>query len=205
VTAPAETIPEPVVEAIAEAPEPDRPREIANLIAALKAAGEAGWQRATEAIRAREGEAAGTLATALTEAAATLATQESRWLHDAGEPQLFIWLQRTGTRADLAMVKQKAKATAIAAGAASIIAVLAHSSTPGDFSRAISVGIVVPAKDSNEYRKLRAEAAEARAREELAKLRQPKVEAVAPPRKMGRNEPCFCGSGKKFKRCHGAL
>ena len=21
--------------------------------------------------------------------------------------------------------------------------------------------------------------------------------------KIGRNEPCFCGSGKKFKRCHG--
>ena len=24
-------------------------------------------------------------------------------------------------------------------------------------------------------------------------------------RKVGRNEPCPCGSGKKFKRCHGAL
>ncbi len=23
-------------------------------------------------------------------------------------------------------------------------------------------------------------------------------------RKVGRNEPCPCGSGKKFKRCHGA-
>ena len=24
-------------------------------------------------------------------------------------------------------------------------------------------------------------------------------------KKMSRNEPCFCGSGKKFKRCCGAL
>ena len=24
-------------------------------------------------------------------------------------------------------------------------------------------------------------------------------------RKVGRNEPCPCGSGKKYKRCHGAL
>ncbi|WP_440644064.1 preprotein translocase subunit SecA [Candidatus Pelagibacter sp. HIMB123] len=24
-------------------------------------------------------------------------------------------------------------------------------------------------------------------------------------KKMGRNEPCFCGSGKKFKHCHGTL
>ncbi len=28
---------------------------------------------------------------------------------------------------------------------------------------------------------------------------------VSKNKKMGRNEPCFCGSGKKFKHCHGAL
>ena len=25
------------------------------------------------------------------------------------------------------------------------------------------------------------------------------------PKKVGRNDPCPCGSGKKFKRCHGGL
>ncbi len=29
------------------------------------------------------------------------------------------------------------------------------------------------------------------------------VAASSPSRKIGRNEPCWCGSGKKFKRCHG--
>ncbi|MEE8519384.1 MAG: SEC-C metal-binding domain-containing protein [Dehalococcoidia bacterium] len=24
-------------------------------------------------------------------------------------------------------------------------------------------------------------------------------------RKVGRNEPCPCGSGKKYKKCHGAV
>jgi len=24
-------------------------------------------------------------------------------------------------------------------------------------------------------------------------------------KKIGRNEPCFCDSGKKFKHCHGAF
>src|SRR5437588_968356 len=28
--------------------------------------------------------------------------------------------------------------------------------------------------------------------------------AVAPREKIGRNDPCWCGSGKKFKKCHGA-
>jgi preprotein translocase subunit SecA len=42
-----------------------------------------------------------------------------------------------------------------------------------------------------------------------AAQRAPKSEAVTPfvrnDRKVGRNEPCPCGSGKKFKHCHGAL
>ena len=28
---------------------------------------------------------------------------------------------------------------------------------------------------------------------------------VRQSRKVGRNEPCPCGSGKKFKHCHGRL
>ena len=28
---------------------------------------------------------------------------------------------------------------------------------------------------------------------------------VRDERKVGRNEPCPCGSGKKFKQCHGRL
>ena len=28
---------------------------------------------------------------------------------------------------------------------------------------------------------------------------------VREERKVGRNEPCPCGSGKKYKRCHGRL
>ena len=28
---------------------------------------------------------------------------------------------------------------------------------------------------------------------------------ISNKKKMRRNEPCFCGSGKKFKHCHGAI
>jgi uncharacterized protein YecA (UPF0149 family) len=27
--------------------------------------------------------------------------------------------------------------------------------------------------------------------------------ASSTSKKIGRNDPCWCGSGKKFKRCHG--
>jgi uncharacterized protein YecA (UPF0149 family) len=31
-----------------------------------------------------------------------------------------------------------------------------------------------------------------------------RFETMSGGRKIGRNEPCPCGTGKKYKRCHGA-
>ncbi|HHJ39746.1 MAG: preprotein translocase subunit SecA [Methylothermaceae bacteria B42] len=44
--------------------------------------------------------------------------------------------------------------------------------------------------------------AEAEAESEVAVEQKP---FVRPTRKIGRNEPCPCGSGKKYKQCHGKL
>jgi preprotein translocase subunit SecA len=44
--------------------------------------------------------------------------------------------------------------------------------------------------------------AEADAERQSAEPAQP---FVRPDRKIGRNEPCPCGSGKKYKQCHGKL
>jgi preprotein translocase subunit SecA len=46
-----------------------------------------------------------------------------------------------------------------------------------------------------------APAAAARAEEEI---QLPKVTVRRDTPKVGRNDPCPCGSGKKFKHCHGA-
>ena len=40
------------------------------------------------------------------------------------------------------------------------------------------------------------------------KNEQKKIKEIDPKyigKKMSRNEPCFCGSGKKYKKCCGAL
>jgi preprotein translocase subunit SecA len=44
--------------------------------------------------------------------------------------------------------------------------------------------------------------ADAEAAEHAAAHKKP---FVRPDRKVGRNEPCPCGSGKKYKRCHGKI
>ena len=40
--------------------------------------------------------------------------------------------------------------------------------------------------------------------EELAALPEVETRHVDERDKIGRNDPCWCGSGKKFKKCHGA-
>jgi uncharacterized protein YecA (UPF0149 family) len=45
----------------------------------------------------------------------------------------------------------------------------------------------------------KANATAARAGEEEGR---PKTVVNSEP-KIGRNDPCFCGSGKKYKKCHG--
>ena len=39
---------------------------------------------------------------------------------------------------------------------------------------------------------------------ELWKTMGPRVETVRKPAEPGRNDLCYCGSGKKYKKCHGA-
>jgi uncharacterized protein len=39
---------------------------------------------------------------------------------------------------------------------------------------------------------------------ELWKTMGPKVETVRAEATPGRNDLCHCGSGKKYKKCHGA-
>jgi preprotein translocase subunit SecA len=38
---------------------------------------------------------------------------------------------------------------------------------------------------------------------EEKKEKKPKTIVNNESQKVGRNEPCYCGSGKKFKNCHG--
>ena len=47
--------------------------------------------------------------------------------------------------------------------------------------------------------------AHALAAREVAVAEAPKQRPVRVGQKVGRNDPCPCGSGKKYKQCHGKL
>jgi preprotein translocase subunit SecA len=40
-------------------------------------------------------------------------------------------------------------------------------------------------------------------RSDMRTNRDPQTPTTNTGRKLGRNDPCWCGSGKKFKKCHG--
>ena len=40
---------------------------------------------------------------------------------------------------------------------------------------------------------------------EAPQAEEPKQKPVRVEPKVGRNDPCPCGSGKKYKKCHGAV
>jgi preprotein translocase subunit SecA len=42
------------------------------------------------------------------------------------------------------------------------------------------------------------------AHEVAAHSKRSKGRKAGTPGKIGRNDPCFCGSGKKYKHCHGS-
>jgi preprotein translocase subunit SecA len=44
---------------------------------------------------------------------------------------------------------------------------------------------------------------ESRSAEEAQEQQKPKQQPIRVEQKIGRNDPCPCGSGKKYKSCHG--
>lgn len=42
-----------------------------------------------------------------------------------------------------------------------------------------------------------------KSRKEFIESRKPTKPFINESKKIGRNNPCSCGSGKKFKKCHG--
>jgi preprotein translocase subunit SecA len=69
---------------------------------------------------------------------------------------------------------------------------------PDDASHVENVRQVHPSSDG-------AVQAEAESNGEVAVAEAPKPKPVRVAQKVGRNDPCPCGSGKKYKQCHGKL
>ena len=55
------------------------------------------------------------------------------------------------------------------------------------------------------HQKLASSSPEARVAQKIVAESPPDPESSSGVPKVGRNEPCPCGSGKKYKKCHGVV
>ncbi|MDX0018398.1 hypothetical protein GOC03_03275 [Sinorhizobium meliloti] len=173
------------------------PDEVTQLLEALDRTRNPGWLKVESAIRTYNDEGRQNLAKTLVNLRQTLAVHEDRYFHMVGKPGLFIWLQRAGTEPDLGRLHDKAAASAIAMNSKEVVAVIAWTNTEGVYSRATCTAVTIPATRTDQN---------AHIFDDAEKMKNPnRMIAMAPPpkKKLGRNEPCWCGSQIKLKRCHG--
>jgi hypothetical protein len=166
------------------------PTEIVSLLDALARTKAPGWLLVDSTIRNFSDDGRADLASTITRFRGTLDVNESRHFHMPGSPGLFVWLQRAGAEPDLERLKSKAAASALAMGEDSVVAVLARTRFDGEYISAVRVIVSVP--------KSRTVA--------NSPIYDPSRHLVFVPNiktTPGRNEACWCGSGTKYKRCHG--
>lgn len=187
-------------------PMQDFPEEVLKLLGALDATRARGWLSADSHIRDLGDEGRSNLAKILSDLRQTLNQYPARYftLASDGEP-LFIWLQQHDRQIDWTRVNDKASAVALAVRASSVIGVVAEISADGTYHEAQSFAVHVPTERTEENVHIYADAARISQPARRVKLSQPKhVVAPVKAKKLGRNVPCPCGSGIKYKKCHGS-
>ncbi len=186
-------------------PTQDFPEEVLNLLGALDATRARGWLSAESHIRDLGEEGRNNLAKMLSDLRQTLNQHPARYfiLCGGGEP-LFVWLQQHDHQIDWTKANDKASSAALAVKASNVIGVVAEVGADGTYHRAQFFAVHIPTERTEENAHIYEDAARMAQPTRAVNLNQPKdVVPLVKPKKPGRNDPCPCGSGVKYKRCHG--
>lgn len=189
-------------------PTQDFPDEVLKLLSALDAVRASGWLAAESHIRDLGEDGRHNLARMLSDCRQTLDKHPSRYFSLSGDGQpLFVWLQRHGEPVDWTAAHDKAAAVALAAKAPILLGVVVEASADGIYYRAQPLAVTAPTERTEENGRIYDDAARMAQPARAVRLEPPRRPALAPAptpaKKPGRNEPCPCGSGAKFKKCHG--
>ena len=186
-------------------PTQDFPEEVLKLLRALDATRARGWLSADSHIRDLGEEGRDNLAKMLSDLRQTLNQHPARYFVLSGDGQpLFAWLQKHDHEIDWTKVNDKASAAALAFKASNVIGVVAEVGADGTYHRAQSFAVHTPTARTEENAHIYEDAAKMAQPTRAVNLNRPKsVTLRMKTKKPGRNEPCPCGSGLKYKKCHG--
>lgn len=186
-------------------PTQDFPEEVLKLLEALDATRALGWLSVESYVRNLGEEGRNNLAKMLSDPRQTPNQHSARYFILAGDGEpLFVWLQQHDSQVDWAKVNVKASAAALATKASNVIGIMAEVSADGIYHLAQYFAVHIPKARTEENSYVYEDAARMAQPARAVNLNQTKN--VIDPRKtkkLGRNDPCPCGSGMKYKRCHG--
>jgi hypothetical protein len=113
---------------------------------------------------------------------------------------IFFWMHRDGVDFDSTTFQKKGGAAVAAAGATMGMGLVLTVNSAGAYTS--SAQHEISALDSEVDAAADVAAMKSRIFELPEGGGMPAID-FGRARRLGRNEPCWCGSGKKFKRCHG--
>lgn len=181
------------------------PEELLNLLGALDATRAHGWLLAESLIRNYGEQARNDLAKLLSDLGKTIGQHPERYFAFAGDGQpLFIWMQSSKHPVEWKRINDKASAVALCTESPDIVGVFIEVGNGCAYAKAQYFKADSPSKQSKGNAHIFDDAKKMKL--QLKQVSSP--QAVEPPtpchsRKVGRNEPCPCGSGVKYKKCHG--
>lgn len=180
------------------------PEEVQNLLDALDVTRAYGWLSAESQIRDLGEDGRKNLAKMLFDLRRTLNQYPTRYFVLAGDGKpLFVWLQQHGQQINWSKVNEKASAASLAVEASNMVGIVAAVSSDGTYHQAQSFSVRVPTERTEEDSLIYEDAARMAHPTRAMNLKQPEYTTLGRSKKPGRNNPCPCGSGEKFKRCHG--
>ncbi|MCE3026345.1 YecA family protein [Salinicola sp. DM10] len=185
-------------------PTQDFPNELMKLLEALGITREKGWLSAESLIRNYGGQARKDLAKLLSNLESTVGQHPERYFAFSGNGQpLFVWMQRKGRPLDWQKINDKAKAAALCVVCPEIVGVFVEVGRGGGYVNAQYFKVEAPSKQSDENAHIFDDANRMSQKAKMVNSRRAASSKPINSRKIGRNEPCPCGSGLKYKRCHG--
>jgi hypothetical protein len=186
-------------------PNQNIPEELLKVVQALDNSREPGWIFAERCIRDLGEEGRNELDAMLTKLRKSLNQHPVRYFFYGSVPPLFFWLQKSSKKIDWLEIHNKASAAALLNPTTNLTGIVLLATAGGIYKLARTFEVIKPQAriDSNTHIYDDADRMNKRAQvhSEPSAVRLPKVPRAA--NKSGRNDPCPCNSGLKYKKCHG--
>lgn len=186
-------------------PAQEFPDAVSKALTALDASRKPGWLSVESLIRDFGEEARINFGKYLSDLDNSIEQHPARYFAFGGEGKpIFVWIQNSKYDVEWEKVNDKASAVAISIDTKELMGMLIKVGKGRVYEAAQYFRVDVPTEqtESNEQIYKEAQSMRERTKRPTSASKQHYLEPKK-KRKIGRNEPCPCGSGEKYKKCHG--